>query len=92
VETEIQYLLMSSNEEKHQGDQGRGSMNRLYNLLTVMGVMVGTLFAGQEALAEVFTDTDGNDTLVGTNRDDRLDGRGGDDEIKAAVATKKSPR
>jgi RTX calcium-binding nonapeptide repeat (4 copies) len=87
VETEIQYFLMSSNEEKHQGDQGRESMNRLYILLTVMVVMVGALFSGQEALAEVFTGTDGNDTLVGTERDDRLDGRGGDDEIFPVKAT-----
>jgi Ca2+-binding RTX toxin-like protein len=44
-------------------------MNRLYNLLTVMVVMV-------------LTGTGGDNTLVGTDRDDRLDGRGGDDEIE----------
>ena len=42
-------------------------MYRLYILLTVMVVMVGTLFAGQEALAKVLTGTAGADTLVGTD-------------------------
>ena len=58
-------------------------MYRLHILLTVMVVMVGTLFAGQEALAKVLTGTAGNDTLVGTDGDDHLEGRGGDDTIRA---------
>jgi hypothetical protein len=33
-------------------------MKRLYILLAVMVVMVGALFAGQNALAEVFTGTE----------------------------------
>jgi RTX calcium-binding nonapeptide repeat (4 copies) len=57
-------------------------MNRLHILLTVMVVVVGTLFAGQEALAEVLTGTAGDDTLLGTDRDDRIDGRGGNDTIR----------
>jgi Ca2+-binding RTX toxin-like protein len=47
-----------------------------------MVVMVGALLAGHEALAEVLTGTRGDDTLVGTDRDDRLDGRGGEDELE----------
>jgi hypothetical protein len=47
-------------------------MNRLYILLTVMVVMVRALFAGQEDLAKVLTGTADDDTLVGTDRDDRL--------------------
>src|SRR5918992_3843513 len=57
-------------------------MNRLRILLTVMVVMVGAFFAGQEAVGKVLTGTAGDDTLVGTNGDDRLDGRGGDDTIR----------
>ncbi len=57
-------------------------MTKLYILLTVMVVMVGALLAGHEALAEVLTGTGGDDTLVGTDRDDRLDGRGGEDELE----------
>ena len=57
-------------------------MTKLYILLTVMVVMVGALLAGHEALAEVLTGTGADDTLVGTDRDDRLDGRGGDDELE----------
>jgi Ca2+-binding RTX toxin-like protein len=56
-------------------------MNRLYILLTVMVVMVGALFAGQEALAEVLTGTSGNDTLLGTDEEDYIKGRGGDDYL-----------
>jgi hypothetical protein len=54
---------------------------RLYILLTVMVVMVGVLFTGQEALAEVLIGTDSQDTLVGTEGADRLDGRAGDDRL-----------
>ena len=43
-------------------------MNRLYNLLTVM---VGALFAGHEAIAKVLTGTAGDDTLLGTDKEDR---------------------
>jgi hypothetical protein len=57
-------------------------MNRLYILLTVMVVTLGALLAGHQALAEVLTGTSGDDTLLGTDKDDRLDGRGGDDEIE----------
>src|SRR5215204_4115215 len=57
-------------------------MNRQYILLTMMVVMVGALLAGHEALAKVLTGTASNDTLLGTDRDDRLDGRAGDDEIE----------
>ena len=57
-------------------------MNRLHILLTVMVVMVGALFTGQEALAKVLTGTAGDDTLVGTNGDDHIEGRAGDDTIK----------
>src|ERR687897_417063 len=56
-------------------------MNRLYILLTVMVVMVGVLFTGQEAMAEVLIGTDSEDTLVGTEGADRLDGRAGDDRL-----------
>jgi hypothetical protein len=62
--------------------RGGSRMNRLYILLTVMVVMLGALFAGQEATAKVLTGTAGDDTLVGTNGDDRLEGRGGNDTIK----------
>jgi hypothetical protein len=58
-------------------------MNRLYILLTVMVVMVGVLFTGQEALAEVLIGTDSEDTLVGTEGADRLDGRAGADRLDA---------
>jgi hypothetical protein len=43
-----------------------------------MVVMVGAFFAGHEAIAKVLTGTGGNDTLVGTHRDHRLTGRGGE--------------
>jgi hypothetical protein len=59
-------------------------MNRPYILLTVMVVMVGApyFFFAHEALAEVFTGTAGNDTLVGTDSSDELKGRAGDDHLK----------
>ena len=57
-------------------------MNRLYNLLTVMVVTVGAFFAGQEALAKVLTGTGGEDTLIGTDRIDRLTGLAGEDNLK----------
>jgi hypothetical protein len=57
-------------------------MTRLYILLAVMVVMVAVFFAGHQALAEVLTGTAGDDTLVGTDEDDRLNGRGGNDEIE----------
>src|SRR5215207_9319382 len=57
-------------------------MNRLHILLTVMLVMVGTLFARHEALAKVLIGTAGDDTLLGTDRDDSLTGSGGDDTIR----------
>ena len=41
-------------------------MNRLHISLTVMVVMLGALFTGQEALAKVLTGTGSDDTLVGT--------------------------
>jgi Ca2+-binding RTX toxin-like protein len=47
-----------------------------------MVVMVGTLFAGHQVLAEVLIGTAGGDTLVGTEGADRLDGRGGNDTIE----------
>ena len=50
-------------------------------MLTMMVVMVGALFASHEVLAKVLTGT-GSDDTPGTDRDDRLDGRGGDDEIE----------
>ena len=58
-------------------------MNRLYILLMVMVVMVGAppFFAAHEALAELLTGTSGNDTLLGTDKDDRLTGRGGEDSF-----------
>jgi Ca2+-binding RTX toxin-like protein len=59
-------------------------MNRLYILLTMMVVMVGALFAGHQALAKVLTGT-GDDMLFGTDRDDRLEGRGGDVEVDAGT-------
>src|SRR5215213_4470749 len=62
-------------------------MNRLYILLTMMVMMVGALFATHEALAKVLTGTGGKDTLLGTDRDDHLDGRGGDgdDDVDAGA-------
>ena len=57
-------------------------MKRLYILFTVIVVMVGALFATHEALAMVLSGTGGKDTLLGTDRDDRLDGRGGEDELE----------
>src|SRR5829696_1662691 len=56
-------------------------MNRLHILLAVMVVMLGALFAGQEALAKVFTGTSGEDTLVGT---DSFTGRDGEDRLKGS--------
>jgi hypothetical protein len=69
-------------------------MHRLYILLTVMVVMVGALFVGQEALAKVLIGTAGDDTLVGTDRAerftgfrgaDRLTGREGEERLKALL-------
>ncbi len=57
-------------------------MTKLYILLTVMVVLVGALFAGQEALAKVLTGTAGDDTLVGTDRDDRFTARDGEDHLR----------
>ena len=57
-------------------------MTRLYILLTMMVVMVGALFTGQEALAKVLTGTAGEDTLLGTDGKDRLKGRAGEDRLK----------
>jgi hypothetical protein len=48
-------------------------VNRLYILLVVMVVMAAAFFAGHEALAKVLTGTAGEDTLVGTDRYDRLE-------------------
>ena len=65
-------------------------MNRLHILLTVMVVVVGALFAGQEALARVLTGTGGEDTLIGTDRirpphgarrEDHLKGNSDNDRI-----------
>ena len=58
-------------------------MNRLYSLLTVMVVMVGApfFFVTQEALAQVFAGTAGNDILFGTEGNDDLKGRAGDDYL-----------
>ena len=68
-------------------------MNRLYILLTVMVVMVGALFAGQEALAEVLTGTAGEDTLVGTDRGrpPRRSRRRRHDQRRRRRTTKSSP-
>ena len=57
-------------------------MNRPYALLTVMVIVGGALFAGQEALAKVLAGTAGEDTLLGTDTADRLDGRAGEDVLK----------
>ena len=57
-------------------------MYRLYILLTMMVVMVGALSATHKALAKVLSGTSGEDTLVGTDRADRLDGREGEDSLK----------
>jgi hypothetical protein len=54
-------------------------MNRLYFLLTVMVVMLGALFAGQEATAKVLTGTGGKDRLIGTDKENRFTGREGED-------------
>jgi hypothetical protein len=59
-------------------------MNRLYILLTVMVVMVGVLFTGQEALAEVLIGTALNDTLVGTDGKDRHKGPHSFERMEAA--------
>src|SRR5918995_1984696 len=69
-------------------------MNRLYILLTMMVVMVGALSATHKALAKVLSGTSGEDTLVGTDRADRLDGREGEDSLKIAyrLAVQSSPR
>ena len=58
-------------------------MYRLYILLTVMVVMVGApfFFVTQEALAQVFAGTAGNDILFGTEGNDYLKGRAGDDYL-----------
>ena len=58
------------------------SMNRLYNLLTVMVLTVGALLAAPEALAKVLTGTGGEDRLIGTDRIDRLTGLAGEDNLK----------
>jgi hypothetical protein len=57
-------------------------MNRLHILLTVMVVVVGALFAAQEALAKVLTGTGGEDRLIGTDRIDRITGLAGEDNLK----------
>jgi Ca2+-binding RTX toxin-like protein len=68
-------------------------MHRLCILLAVMVVMVGALFAGQDALAKVFAGnalakvfagTGGDDTLVGTDRADSFTGRDGEDRLKGS--------
>jgi hypothetical protein len=56
-------------------------MNRLYFLLTVMVVMLGALFATQEATAKVLTGTGGKDRLIGTDRENRFTGRDGEDHL-----------
>ena len=53
-------------------------MKRLYIWFTVMVVMVGTLFARHQALAKVLTGTPGEDTLLGTDSHDHIDGRAGE--------------
>jgi hypothetical protein len=60
-------------------------MHRLYNLLTVMVVMVGAFFATHEAVAKLLTGTGGNDELLGTNEADRLKGRAGNDRLSGRV-------
>jgi Ca2+-binding RTX toxin-like protein len=55
-------------------------MNRLYNLLTVMVVMVGAFFAGHEALAKVLTGT-GNDCLWGGHGNDEINPGHGNDKV-----------
>jgi Ca2+-binding RTX toxin-like protein len=64
-------------------------------LMTLMVLMVATtLFGAHEALAEVFTGTAGDDTLIGTASNDTLngyegndylEGRAGDDYLDAGV-------
>jgi Ca2+-binding RTX toxin-like protein len=60
-------------------------MNRLYILLTVMVVMFGAFFVGQEVLAKVLTGTAGEDKLVGTDGEDSLTGRDGEDSLKGGI-------
>src|SRR5215207_3401239 len=75
--------MRSKENKQHKFQVDIGSrINRLYILLTVMVVMAGALFVGQEALAKVFTGTAGDDTLVGTDGEDRLKGRAGEDRLK----------
>jgi Ca2+-binding RTX toxin-like protein len=76
-------LMRSKENKQHKLQVDLGSrINRLHILLTVMVVMAGALFVGQEALAKVFTGTAGDDTLVGTDGEDSLKGRAGEDRLK----------
>jgi hypothetical protein len=75
--------MRSKENKQHKLKVDLGSRtNRLHILLTVMVVMAGALFVGQEAVAKVLIGTTGDDTLVGTDRDDRLKGRAGEDRLK----------
>jgi hypothetical protein len=75
--------MRSKENKQHKLQVDLGSrINRLHILLTVMVVMAGALFVGQEALAKVFTGTAGDDTLVGTDGEDSLKGRAGEDRLK----------
>src|ERR671921_452366 len=75
--------MRSKGNKQHKLQVDLGSrINRLHVLLTVMVVMAGALFVGQEALAKVYTGTAGDDTLVGTDGEDRLKGRAGEDRLK----------
>src|SRR5688500_11885412 len=75
--------MISTENKQHKLQVDLGSrINRLHILLTVMVVMAGALFVGQEALAKVFTGTAGDDTLVGTDGEDSLKGRAGEDRLK----------
>ena len=60
-------------------------MTRLYILLTVMVVMGGALFAGHDqALGKVLTGSAADDTLLGTDRADRLTALRGADRLKGS--------
>jgi hypothetical protein len=58
-------------------------MNRLYILVVVMVVMVGGFFFAQQAIGKVLSGTAGEDTIVGTDREDRFTGHRGPDRLKA---------
>ena len=62
-------------------------MRHYGRVLAVAVVMSGTLFAAHEALAAVVTGTAEDDALIGTDLDDHLGGRAGNDYLKGYSAT-----